>query len=34
MDYTPHTEEEVQAMLEKVGVETLEDLYATCPRRS
>ena len=23
MDYTPHTEEEIQAMLEKVGVEVL-----------
>jgi glycine dehydrogenase subunit 1 len=31
MDYTPHTEEEIQAMLEKVGVETLEDLYAHLP---
>ncbi len=31
MDYTPHTEEEIRAMLEKVGAGRLEDLYAHLP---
>jgi len=31
MDYTPHTEEEIQAMLEALGLERLEDLYAHLP---
>ena len=29
--YFPHTEEDLQAMLEKVGVKTLDDLYAQIP---
>ncbi|WP_117238601.1 aminomethyl-transferring glycine dehydrogenase subunit GcvPA [Thermus sediminis] len=32
MDYTPHTEEEIRAMLAKVGAEGLEDLYAHLPK--
>ncbi|WP_018111736.1 aminomethyl-transferring glycine dehydrogenase subunit GcvPA [Thermus igniterrae] len=31
MDYTPHTEEEIRAMLERVGAERLEDLFAHLP---
>ncbi len=31
MDYTPHTEEEIRAMLERVGAKRLEDLYAHLP---
>ena len=29
--YFPHTEDDLQAMLEKVGVKTLDDLYAQIP---
>ena len=29
--YFPHTEEDLQAMLEKVGVKSLDDLYAQIP---
>ena len=29
--YFPHTEEDLQQMLEKVGVKTLDDLYADIP---
>ena len=32
MDYTPHTEEEIQAMLERVGAGSLEDLYRHLPQ--
>lgn len=32
MDYTPHTEEEIRAMLERVGAESLQDLFAHLPR--
>ena len=32
MDYTPHTEEEIQAMLERVGAGSLEDLYRHLPK--
>lgn len=31
MDYTPHTPEEIAAMLEKVGAASLEDLYRHLP---
>ncbi|GAB5601986.1 aminomethyl-transferring glycine dehydrogenase subunit GcvPA [Thermus sp. FJN-A] len=31
MDYTPHTEEEIRAMLERVGAGSLEDLYRHLP---
>ncbi|WP_114312101.1 aminomethyl-transferring glycine dehydrogenase subunit GcvPA [Thermus caldifontis] len=31
MDYTPHTEEEIQAMLERVGAGSLEDLFRHLP---
>jgi len=31
MDYTPHTEEEIRAMLERVGAESLQDLFAHLP---
>ncbi|TBH21416.1 aminomethyl-transferring glycine dehydrogenase subunit GcvPA [Thermus thermamylovorans] len=31
MDYAPHTEEEIRAMLEKVGAESLQDLYRHLP---
>ncbi|MDM7323545.1 MAG: aminomethyl-transferring glycine dehydrogenase subunit GcvPA [Thermus sp.] len=31
MDYTPHTEEEIQAMLQRVGAGSLEDLYRHLP---
>ena len=30
--YFPHTEDDLQAMLEKVGVESLDDLYAQIPK--
>ena len=29
--YFPHTEEDLQAMMEKVGVKTLDDLYVQIP---
>ncbi|WP_243030141.1 aminomethyl-transferring glycine dehydrogenase subunit GcvPA [Thermus altitudinis] len=32
MDYTPHTEEEIQAMLQRVGAGSLEDLYRHLPQ--
>ncbi|GGM97709.1 putative glycine dehydrogenase (decarboxylating) subunit 1 [Thermus composti] len=32
MDYTPHTEEEIREMLKRVGVASLEDLFAHLPK--
>ena len=29
--FFPHTEEDLQAMMEKAGVERLDDLYAQIP---
>jgi glycine dehydrogenase subunit 1 len=31
MPFTPHTAEEVQAMLDVIGVRTIEDLFADIP---
>ena len=31
MDYVPHDEETIRIMLEKIGVENLDDLYADIP---
>lgn len=31
MDYTPHTEEDIRAMLEKIGVPQISDLFAPIP---
>lgn len=30
--YFPHTEEDIQAMLERIGIKSLEDLYADIPQ--
>ena len=30
--YFPHTADEIRAMLEKIGVGTLDDLYADVPK--
>ncbi|MEX2684616.1 MAG: aminomethyl-transferring glycine dehydrogenase subunit GcvPA [Candidatus Sigynarchaeota archaeon] len=32
MDYIPHTDEEIQSMMEVVGVSSLEDLFDTIPK--
>ena len=29
--YFPHTEEDIQQMLDKIGVKSLDDLYADVP---
>ena len=31
--YFPHTEEDIQAMLERIGMKSLEDLYADIPQQ-
>ena len=32
MDFTPHTPEDVRAMLETIGVESIEELFRDIPR--
>ena len=30
--YFPHTEDDIKSMLERIGVESLEDLYSDVPQ--
>ena len=32
LPYLPHTEADIRAMLEKIGVKKLEDLYSDVPQ--
>ena len=32
LPYFPHTEEDIQKMLERIGIKSLDDLYADIPK--